>query len=87
MRYRKSCASYCSRPEEECPEYTPDFVKLAESYGARGMRVTDADNIKTALIEAKQNRQTPTVIEFIIAREANVLPIVPPGKSLSEMIF
>lgn len=87
MRYRKSCASYCSRPEEECPEYTPDFVKLAESYGARGMRVTDADNIKTALIEAKQNRQTPTVIEFIIAREANVLPIVPPGRSLSEMIF
>lgn len=87
MRYRKSCASYCSRPEEECPEYTPDFVKLAESYGARGMRVTDADNIKTALIEAKQNRWTPTVIEFIIAREANVLPIVPPGRSLSEMIF
>lgn len=87
MRYRKSCVSYCSRPEEECPEYTPDFVKLAESYGARGMRVTDADNIKTALIEAKQNRQTPTVIEFIIAREANVLPIVPPGRSLSEMIF
>lgn len=87
MRYRKSCASYCSRPDGECPEYTPDFVKLAESYGARAMRVTDAGNVKAALMEAKQNKRTPTVIEFIIAGEANVLPIVSPGSSLLEMIF
>ena len=39
MRYRKSCIANCNTPTECCPEYTPDFVKLAESYGAKGIRV------------------------------------------------
>ena len=45
-----------------CPEYTPDFIALAESYGAKGIRVTKAEDIKTALISAKQNTKTPTVL-------------------------
>ena len=39
MRWRKSCPAACSKPSEGCPEYTPDFVRLAESYGAKGIRV------------------------------------------------
>ena len=46
-----------------------------------------AEDIKTALLSAKQNRKTPTVIEFIIDRERNVMPIVPPGNSLTDMIL
>lgn len=87
LRYRKSCESACSTPGAECPEYTPDFIKLAESYGARGIRVTKAEEIEPALLEAKNNKKTPTVIEFIIDREANVMPMVPPGNSLSDMIL
>lgn len=87
MRYRRTCDSDCSRPGDNCPEYTPDFVKLAQSYGAYGIRVTKEGEIENALREAKRQRQVPTVIEFIIGREENVLPIVPPGNSLGDMVL
>lgn len=87
MRYRKGCAIDCNNPNKCCPEYTPDFVKLAESYGAKGIRVTDAEQVESALLEAKNNTKTPTIIEFIIDREINVMPIVPPGNSLSNMVL
>lgn len=87
MRYRRSCETGCSTPDHCCPEYTPDFIALAESYGAKGIRVTKPEDIKTALISAKQNVKTPTVIEFIKDREINVMPIVPPGNSLNDMIL
>ncbi len=87
MRYRKSCGVSCSTPTECCPEYTPDFIKLAESYGAAGIRVTDEKEIAAALETAKNNRKVPVIIEFIIDREENVMPIVPPGNALDEMIL
>ncbi|MEY8392805.1 biosynthetic-type acetolactate synthase large subunit [Lachnospiraceae bacterium 45-W7] len=87
MRYRRTCETGCNTPNHCCPEYTPDFVALAESYGAKGIRVTKAEEIKAALLSAKQNTKTPTVIEFIIDREINVIPIVPPGNSLDKMIL
>ena len=87
MRYRRSCEIGCNTPNHCCPEYTPDFIALAESYGAKGIRVTKAEEIKTALLSAKQNTKIPTVIEFIIDREINVMPIVPPGNPLDEMIL
>ncbi len=86
-RYRKSCAAYCSAPSTNCPEYVPDFVRLAESYGAKGIRVQRTEEIGAAFLEAKRESRVPTLIEFIIGREENVLPIVPPGKALSEMAF
>ena len=87
MRYRKSCQIGCNTPDHNCPQYTPDFISLSESYGAKGIRVTNPADIKDALLSAKQNRIGPTVIEFIIDREINVMPIVPPGNSLNDMIL
>lgn len=87
MRYRKSCETDCNQPGSHCPEYTPDFVRLAESYGAKGIRVTKAEAVKDALENARQNTKVPTVIEFIIERECNVMPIVPPGNPLDDMIL
>lgn len=87
MRYRKSCMTGCNTPTECCPEYTPDFVRLAESYGAKGIRVTEEKEIITALQTAKDNAKVPTVIEFIIDREENVMPIVPPGNALNNMVL
>lgn len=86
MRYRKSCPSACSAPSEHCPVYTPDFIKLAESYGAKGIRVTREEEILPALTEAGRSTAAPVLIEFIIEREENVLPIVPPGNALDDMI-
>ena len=77
----------CSAPDGNCPEYTPDFVRLAESYGARGIRVREWGEIEGAFMEAKCERKVPVVIEFIIGREENVLPIVQPGKGIGEMVF
>lgn len=87
MRYRKSCEIGCNQPNCDCPEYTPDFVRLAESFGAKGIRVTRPEDMEKAFEIANQNLKTPTVIEFIIDREINVLPIVPPGNALSDMII
>lgn len=87
MRYRKSCDVACNSPKPCCPEYIPDFIQLAESYGAKGIRVTESNEINSALLAAKQNTKVPTIIEFIIDREINVMPIVPPGNSLNDMIM
>ena len=87
LRYRKSCTATCNTPSVCCPEYTPDFIRLAESYGAKAIRVRKQEEIETALLMAKNTKKVPTVIEFMIEREENVLPIVPPGNPLSDMIM
>lgn len=87
MRYRRSCPDHCSSPDADCPEYTPDFTRLAESYGARGIRVTSEKEIAEALRMAREPSRVPTVIEFMIDREENVFPIVPPGNALDHMIL
>lgn len=87
LRYRKSCNHDCQNPDKCCPKYTPDFVKLAESYEALGIRVTKEEEIKEAFEQAKANTKGPTLIEFYIDPAANVFPMVPGGKSLNEMIM
>ena len=62
LRARKSCEGKCGTPECECPPYTPDFVKLAESYGAKGIRVFQPEEIKEAFEEARKNTNSPTLI-------------------------
>ena len=86
LRKRKSCGEWCSSPNAECPPYIPDFVKLAESYGLQGIRVTRREDISAAFDRAESCKNAPTVIEFIIDRESNVLPMVPGGNALSEMV-
>jgi acetolactate synthase-1/2/3 large subunit len=87
LRYRKSCEKNCKNSDVECPKYTPDFIKLAQSYDAKGVRVHRSEDIEKAFEEAKANKNGPTIIEFIIEKEANVLPIVPGGNALNEMIM
>lgn len=87
MRFRKSCLKNCHDISKECPVYSPDFIKLAESYGAFGIRVTEETQIKAALEQAAKNQKAPTIIEFIIDSEELVLPMVQGGKALYEMIL
>jgi acetolactate synthase-1/2/3 large subunit len=63
----------------------PDFVKLAESYGATGIRVTHTSEIQQA-IEKARSIKGPVLIDFVVEPEANVYPMVPPGASNSEMV-
>ena len=71
----------------EYPQYTPDFIKLAESYRAKGIRVTKKEEIAAAFEEAKKNTKAPTVIEFIIDPEEMVYPMIKPGGTLEDMIM
>lgn len=71
----------------EFPEYTPDFIKLAEGYGAKGIRVTKREEIAPAFEEAKKNTKTPTIIEFILDPEEMVYPMIKPGGTLEDMIM
>ncbi|BAF58708.1 MAG: biosynthetic-type acetolactate synthase large subunit [Pelotomaculum sp.] len=63
----------------------PDFVKLAEAYGAEGIRVTKKAEVAPALEQAIRSAK-PVMIDFVVDREDNVLPMVPPGGSLDKMI-
>lgn len=85
--YRRSCERDCMNRDKKCPKYSPDFIKLAESYDAAGIRVERTEDIRPAFEKAKANKNTPTLIEFIIEREANVLPIVPGGNAIKDMIM
>ena len=82
LRARKSCEGKCGTPECECPPYTPDFVKLAESYGAKGIRVFKPEEIKEAFEEARKNTKTPTLIEFIMDPEDLVYPMIKAGRNI-----
>lgn len=87
LRYRKSCERDCMNPDKSCPKYTPDFVKLAESYDAKGIRVEKEEDIEKAFAFADANTKGPTIIEFIIDPKANVWPMVPAGNTLDNMIM
>ena len=65
----------------------PDFVKLAEAYGAKGLRVrrkADLDRVLTAALEHKGG---PCVVDAVVQKEANVFPMIPSGKPYSTMLL
>jgi acetolactate synthase-1/2/3 large subunit len=63
----------------------PDFVKLAEAYGAQGFHVGSIKEFSKAVKEGLKSKVT-TVIDVPISSEENVLPIVPPGRALHELV-
>lgn len=64
----------------------PDFVKLAEAYGAVGLRATKPEEVVPTLKEAIRTPK-PVVIDFRVSREEGVYPMVPAGAALTEMIL
>ena len=86
LRRRKGCPQECKGPNPACPPYEPYFVKLAESYGACGIRVTEEEEIAPAFEKAKA-QNVPVLIEFMVATEEIVLPMVKGGNPMTEMIL
>ncbi len=86
LRRRKDCPNDCKGPNPACPPYEPDFVKLAESYDACGIRVTKEEEIAPAFEQAK-GQNVPVLIEFMVAAEEIVLPMVKGGNPMTEMIL
>jgi len=63
----------------------PDFVKLAEAYGAAGFRATKPDELHDVL-SAALNHKGVAVIDIVVSKEENVFPIVPAGANANDMI-
>jgi len=64
----------------------PDFVKLADAYGAAGFRVQKKDEVAPVLKEALQVKDRPALIDFNVVKEENVFPMIPSGQSIEEMM-
>lgn len=64
----------------------PDFVKLADAYGAEGYRITTEEELEEVLPRALASPKT-AIIDVWVDREENVSPIVPTGASLDEMLI
>lgn len=65
----------------------PDFVKLADSYGALGIRVTTKDEVEPAIKLAMETNDRPVVIDFIVSRDSMVWPMVPQGVGNSDVQY
>ncbi len=64
----------------------PDFIKLAEGYGAVGIRIEKPGDVESTIRESLKVKDKPVVLDFIVKREEMVMPMVPAGASLTEMI-
>lgn len=87
LRQRRSCQGKCGQCQGDCPPYLPDFMKLADSYGAKGIRVFEEGEIEAAFAEAEKNLTGATVIEFIMDSQDLVLPMVPGGNGIRDMVM
>ncbi len=64
----------------------PDFVKLADAYGAEGVRTETLDDFRTAVRRAMK-ADVPTVIDVPIHPDENVMPMIPPGMGLKDTLW
>jgi acetolactate synthase-1/2/3 large subunit len=77
---------YGKRYSATCMNCAPDFVKLAEAYGAVGLRATRPEEVVPVLKEGLAVRQ-PVIMDFVVEAEEGVYPMVPSGAPLTEMLL
>ncbi|HEY5637272.1 MAG TPA: acetolactate synthase 3 catalytic subunit [Burkholderiales bacterium] len=76
-----------NRYSESYMDALPDFVKLAEGYGHRGVLIDKPEDVEPALREAFACKDELIFLDFITDQTENVYPMVPGGKGISEMIL
>ncbi len=77
---------YDKRYSYTCMDHSPDFVKLAEAYGAVGLRATKPEEVVPVLKKGLSSDKT-VIMDFQVEREENVYPMVPAGAPLTEMLL
>ena len=68
-------------------EGNPDFVKLAQAYGAKGLRIRRSGDVDRILQEAHDYDEGPVIVVAEVVKEDNVYPMIPAGAAVSEMII
>jgi acetolactate synthase I/II/III large subunit len=87
LRQRADCPPQCQGPNPNCPEkYLPDFVKVAEANGVKGLRAEKASDVEAMLKEGFAH-PGPVVMECLVRKEENVYPMVPAGKAIDEILM
>ena len=77
---------YDKRYASTCMSCGPDFVKLAEAYGALGLRATKPEEVIPVLEKGLSSPQT-VIMDFVVAKEECVYPMVPAGAPITEMLL
>jgi acetolactate synthase-1/2/3 large subunit len=77
---------FYDRRYSSTPMTAPDFVKLAEAYGAVGLRATKPEEVVPVIQEAL-NTPRPVIMDFRVEPEECVMPMVPAGKAMHEMLL
>jgi acetolactate synthase-1/2/3 large subunit len=68
-------------------EGNPNFIKLAESYGCKGLRIKRSADVRRVLTEALEYGDGPCIIDAEVEKETNVFPMIPAGAGLADMIL
>lgn len=68
-------------------EGNPDFAKLAEAYGAKGLKIKRSADVKRIVSAALAYNDGPVVIDALVSKEDNVFPMIPAGASMRDMIL
>ena len=76
---------YGNRFSQTDPHRATDFVALANAFGIEGMRIDTSEEIMPTLKKAL-SMNAPVVIDCRISPDANVLPMIPPGKTVNEIV-
>ncbi len=76
-----------NRYAESYMDALPDFVKLAEGYGHRGVQITRPEDVEPALRDAFKRKNELVFMDFLTDQTENVFPMIPGGKGISEMIL
>jgi acetolactate synthase-1/2/3 large subunit len=76
---------YGARDSQTTLNRATDFVKIAEGFGARGYRAETLAELKSILND-HFNSPTPIVIDCVIDKDERVLPMIPPGGSIDDII-
>ena len=69
-----------------CLDCSPDFVKLAEAYGAVGLRATKPEEVEAVLKKGLASKK-PVIMDFVVEKEECVYPMVPAGAAVTEMLL
>ncbi len=78
--------TYESRYSESYSDSLPDFVKLAEAYGWKGIRIEDESQLDAG-IQAMIDHPGPVIVDCLVAKEANCFPMIPSGAAHTDMIL
>jgi acetolactate synthase-1/2/3 large subunit len=90
-RYSSTClrggflCTECMGPGHCKKKYVPDFVRLAQSYDIPGFRATKPSEIVPVLNQGLEV-EGPALMEFMVAQEENVFPMVPAGKPIDQVM-